>query len=438
VASAGDTIVVRAGHYVLSAQVRVHNSGRPHAWISFAGIPGENVVLDANKINGPSEGALNNGALQIEHVSYIRISNLTVINSHDAGITVRDSSDIELINNKTDGSFSSGIAVWDTSHDDRNTWRIRVIGNTISHANTWELAPSDYRRRGEPPHEALSIGGAIDFEVAYNHVVSNDKEGIVIKETSKHGRVHHNLVEQLNRQGIYVGSNFGAVEDIDIYSNVVHNCKGAGFALSVEDGQPVEGVNFHNNLLFDNDGSGIYFSRWGAENIRRKIIIADNIIYHNGIGRPAAGQSYYWQPGGIYLYSRKVFDVSIERNILSENHGFQIGFSELFLKTVRTWQAVERRQKINIRRNLLFSHEAFRPSIEGGGSSTDQVKIYAVSGDKPIIRDPQFEDPAKMDFRLRPNSPAREMSNLVGPLPEKGYSPAWWKRNFPPSFAPKT
>ena len=47
----------------------------------------------------------------------------------------------------------------------------------------------------EPPHEALSIGGAVDFEVAYNHVYDSDKEGIDIKETSKRGKVHHNLVE---------------------------------------------------------------------------------------------------------------------------------------------------------------------------------------------------------------------------------------------------
>jgi hypothetical protein len=30
------------------------------------------------------------------------------------------------------------------------------------------------------------------------------------------------------------------------------------------------------------------------------------------------------------------------------------------------------------------------------------------------------------------------MPDLVGPLPEEGYSPAWWKKNFPPNFTPKT
>ena len=47
--------------------------------------------------------------------------------------------------------FSSGIAVWDTNHNDRGTERIRVIGNTIIKATTWDLAPSDVPRQGEPP-----------------------------------------------------------------------------------------------------------------------------------------------------------------------------------------------------------------------------------------------------------------------------------------------
>ena len=316
-AEAGDTIVVHGGRYVLPAQVRARNSGRSDAWITYIGYPGEEPILDAQSIQLPAfvQGVLNNGALQIEGVSYIRVANFTVINSHDAGITVRDSSDVELINNTTKGTYSSGIAVWDTNHDDKGTERIRVIGNTIIKATTWDLAPPDILRQGEPPHEALSIGGAVDFEVAYNHVLDSDKEGIVIKETSKRGRVHHNLVETLARQGIYVGSNFGAVSDIEIFSNVIHDCRGAGFALSVESGKPTERINFHNNLVFNNDGSGLYFSRWGANNTRRNILISNNVFYHNGCGPPSPGQTYNWWTGGLYLYSANVHDVTV-----SEQH----------------------------------------------------------------------------------------------------------------------
>ena len=203
VAEAGDSIVIRGGHYLLKAQVRPRNSGRSDAWITFLGYPGEQPILDAEQIPLPplAQRLLNTGAFQIEGISYVRVAHLTIINSHDAGITIRDSSDIELINNTTRGTFSSGIAVWDTNHDDHGTERIRVIGNTISRATTWDFAPADTPRRGEPPHEALSIGGAVDFEVAYNHVLDSDKEGIVIKETSKRGKVYHNLIERCCETG---------------------------------------------------------------------------------------------------------------------------------------------------------------------------------------------------------------------------------------------
>ena len=210
---AGQTVVLRGGHYLLPAQVRPRNSGRSDAWITFIGYPGEVPILDAELVPHSAlvQDGLDNGAFQIQGVSYVRVVNLTVVNSHDAGFTVRDSSNIDLINNSTEGTFSSGIAVWDTNHDGRTTEHIRIIGNTIIKATTWNLAPSDMPRRGKPPHEALSIGGAVSFEVAYNHVYDSDKEGIDIKETSKRGKVHHNLVHNVDKLGIYVDAWFGEI-----------------------------------------------------------------------------------------------------------------------------------------------------------------------------------------------------------------------------------
>src|SRR5437660_129228 len=99
-AQPGDTVLVRGGRYVLAAQVRPHNSGRPGSWITFAGYPGEDPILDASLVPNSSyvQHGLVNGAFQIEDVSYVRVVNLTVINSHDVGFNIRDSSNIELIN----------------------------------------------------------------------------------------------------------------------------------------------------------------------------------------------------------------------------------------------------------------------------------------------------------------------------------------------------
>jgi hypothetical protein len=435
-AKAGDTIIVHGGHYVLRGQVRVRNSGQANAWITIVGYPGEKVILDAAQIPRSSlvRNGLDNGAFQIEDVAYVRVGNLTVINSHDAGFTVRDASHIDLINNSTQGTFSSGIAVWDTDHDDEKTRFIRVLGNSISKATTWDLAPADLPKIGEPPHEALSIGGAVDFEVAYNRIDDSDKEGIDIKETSTRGSVYHNAVHDVRRQGIYVDAWFGAIHNIEIESNVVYRCHGAGIALSVENGQSVADVDIHHNLIFDNDGSGLYFSRWGVDHLRRDIRIHNNTFYHNGYGAPKDGQTFYWMTGGLYLYSTNLRDIAIRNNIFSDNRGFQIGYSELYLNAFQSWGAAARAKNIQITGNLIDGPNAIDLPIESGGNPPDQVRIYAVSGERAIIGNPLFRNPGYQDFRPRRVSPPASVPGPVGVYRAKSYSRLWWKHDFPPNL----
>jgi parallel beta-helix repeat protein len=433
VAESGTRVIIHGGHYGLRSQVRPRRSGRPEAWIEFVGYPGESAVLDAAGLQRPSPTALSNGAVQIEGVSFIRVANLTVINSHDAGFTIRDSSNIDLINNTTRGTFSSGIAVWDTDHKRTTTKNIRILANTVTRATIWDLAPPDERERSEPPHEAISIAGAVDFEVAYNLVSNSEKEGIDIKETSAHGRVHHNLVHHLRRQGIYVDAWFGQIDDIEIVANVVHDCHGSGIALSTENGTSIDGITLRGNLVFGNDGSGLYFSRWGANNARRNIAIANNVLHHNGYGKPAAGQDYYWQVGGIYLYSNNVYDISIVNNILSGNRGFQIGYSELFLEGGRSWSDVARELRIRITGNLLAGSNS-PPPIRSGGNPGDQVMIYAINGDRYRLGDPRFKDPVEEDFRPQKGSLAFSGRRPAGVYRLDEAPDFWWKHDFPPAW----
>jgi hypothetical protein len=433
-AGPGDTVVVRGGHYLLHAQVRVRNSGRSNAWITLMGYPGEDPILDAQLIPRSAlvNDGLDNGAFQIEGVSHIRVASLTVINSHDAGFTVRDSSNIDLINDSTNGTFSSGVAVWDTNHDGKRNKYIRILGNTIIRATTLDFAPLDLPRGAAAPHEALSVGGAVDFEIAYNHLFNGDKEGIDIKETSKRGKVHHNVVHDVDRQGIYVDAWFGEISDVEIFSNVIHHCRGAGLVLSVENGQSVENVNIHNNLIFDNDGSGLYFSRWGADRARRNIRISNNVFYHNGYGTPKAGQTYYWITGGLYLHSNSLRDIRISKNIFSKNRGFQIGYSDLFLKNYASWPLIARAQNIQIDGNLIDGGNTSGLPIESGGNPEDRVKIYAVRGNHEVSGNPIFTDLANQDLTPRRSSPAAARRVTIEAYTPESSSNLWWKRNFPP------
>lgn len=419
-AQAGDTIIIRAGHYVLPAQVRVRSSGEPEAWINFVGAPGETAILDADELPHDSlaVSGLDNGAFQIERVNYIRVINLTVIHSHDASFTIRDASNVDLINNTSDSSYSSGIAVWDTNHLGNATHYIRILGNTITRAN---LGGSPGH---EAPHEAISIGGAVDFEVAYNRVENCAKEGIDLKETSKDGDVHHNVVNNSARQGIYIDAWFGELSGIKIYSNIVYRDM-AGVALSVENGERVRNVKIDQNIIFNNAGSGLYFSRWGRNGEREGIKIYNNTFYHNGCAEPAKGQNYFWMTGGLYLYSTRLQDISISDNAFSENCGFQIGYSEVYLKNGQSWAAVAKTKNIKIAGNIIDGPNDVSVPIRSGGADVDQVQIYAVVGKNALRFRPEFKDPANEDFAIS-----------KGGAPEKGAyiatSTRWWARAFPP------
>jgi Right handed beta helix region len=410
-AGPGDKILIRGGRYVLSSQIRVRHSGRSDAWIVFQAYPGEKPILDAHLVLRTDE-RLSNGAFQIERVSFIRIANLFVINSQDAGFTVRDSSHVDLINNSTTGTYSSGIAIWSTNHDNREVEYIRVMGNSISRANISSVVD------GEAPHEAISVGGAINFEVAYNHVYDSEKEGIDIKENSKFGLVHHNLVENIARQCLYLDAWFGELTDIQVFSNALHDCHSAGIALSVEQGVLMRNIKIHDNIVFRNYGSGLLFSLWGANNVRENIEISKNIFYKNGFGPPSDGQEYFWITGGIYLATSSIVNVSIFDNVLSENKGFQIGYSAALLKKYQTWINLVSSQHITIALNLINGPNSADAPIRGGGLPADRVMIFGTLGDRPTIKEPSFKDPDNEDFS-RPGQP------LV----------PWWKTNYPPRIA---
>jgi hypothetical protein len=433
-AKAGDTIVVHGGQYVLPSQVRPRNSGRESAWITYIGAADEKVVLDAHLLSRRSmvRDGLDNGVFQIERIAYVRVANLTIINARGAGFTIRDSSHVDLLNNSTEGTFSSGIAVWDTLHDGHATRHIRILGNTVKRATSWDSAFTDLPRNGEPPHEAISLGGAVEFEVAYNHVYDSNKEGIDIKETSKRGRVHHNLVQGVLRQGIYIDAWFGTISDIEVYDNVIHDCGGAGIALSVENGVSIDGVRIQGNLIFNNAGSGLFFSRWGVDGSRRNVTVLKNIFYHNGYGEAAPGQEYYWLTGGLYLYSTAIYDLAITNNIFSDNRGFQIGFSELFLEGGKSWSAARREKGLRIAGNLVNGRNTIGSPVESGGNPADRLKIYATSGQRAIFADPMFKDPASGDFTARHSSPALVSRVALSIYGLRAELKPWWIQGFPP------
>jgi hypothetical protein len=416
---AGQTVFVRDGIYKIAQRVIVKNSGSENAWITFASYPGEWGVLDASGIDIGDPGGYphDQGTFQIERVSYIRVIGLAVHRSYQAGFMIRDSHHVELYNNTTDTTFSPGIAAWDTNQDSKGTEYIKIIGNTVTNANTWDMLPRGYTREGEPPHEAISIAGAQHFEVAYNHLYDSDKEGIDVKEVSKHGTVHHNFIDHMDRQGLYVDAWFGAIEDIEIYKNVVQDCRGAGLILSVENGKSVSDVRIHHNLIFNNLGTGIFFSRWG-DGPRSNIRIYHNTVYHNGFGPPNSGEKYFWVTGGLYLFSSNLEDIDIRDNIFADNRAFQIGYSDHWLKIDADIQKVFVKKKINIASNLIYDQNQESYPVYVGWPPDMYADAWALDGTDPVVGDPKFVNPRDGNFSLQPDSPAVDAVKEAQELPD--------------------
>jgi hypothetical protein len=445
VVQAGQTVYVREGIYNLDRRIIVKNSGREDAWITFREYPGELAVLDAIniEIGRPEDYPHDKGTFQIEGVAHIRVIGLALKNSHQAGFMIRDSHHVEMYNNLTDTTFSPGIAAWETNPELDRTHHIKIIGNTVTHANTWDMLPTGYHQEGEPPHEAISIAGAKYFEVSYNHLYNSDKEGIDVKEVSKHGSVHHNFIDHMDRQGLYVDAWFGAIEDIDVYDNVVRNCRMSGMIISVENGKSVSDVRVHHNLFYNNLGTGFFFSRWG-DGPRSNIKIYNNTIVGNGYGQPNPGEKYYWMTGGLYLFSNNLSDVDIRNNIIANNRAFQIGYSDHWLNVDSDIKKAFTEKKIVVDYNLILEPEQMEYPLYLGWPPDMYANVWPFLGSHPIQGDAGFENSAAENFYLLPNSIAVDAGDpsLVDPDGSRSDIGAfwlgvedreWWLNDFPPT-----
>ncbi len=321
----------------------------------------------------------------LRHQSCEHLIGLEVKNSHNIGIAVTDTSttDIGLIGCKSHGSYNSGIGLWYCRH-------VKVLNCEVTGANDQQYRTTQPFRH-EGPHEAISIAGARYFEVAYNHVHSCAKEGIDCKEVSAHGVIHHNLVHDLPRQGIYTDSWFGLLEDVEISSNVVFGCEW-GIAVSSEGkNSSMRNIRIHHNLIFENRASGILFGVWGEDEHRENILVYNNTIYRNGSPSHWAGKT-----GGIDVRSSNLSHVSIFNNICSLNWAFSIATFEASPGPGDSLHSKD----IRIFNNLIEKH----PEVNEPRGEFNEV--FSWDGNSPVYGEPGFTDPGRFDFSLKKKSPA--------------------------------
>jgi Protein of unknown function (DUF1565). len=359
--AAGDILYIRGGEYVLAEAVICKMSGTADKGIVYSAYEGETPVLNAENINFFLEKdkynfGVETGAIFVYQQEYIQVRGITVKNSHGHGIAVRDSNNVIVDSCTTDNTFCPGISLWDTKWTGVVCHHNKILNNTVIKATTWDMLPEGRQRGNEPPHEAISVAGACDFEVAFNHVYNCDKEGIDVKEVSHHGTVHHNHVHHVDRQGLYADAWFGPLTNVDFYENDVHDCKGAGIVVSVEQGHNVSFVKIYNNNVYDNYGTGILFGIFGADKIRFNIDVFNNIVRHNGHGHPGSEKYYFWITGGLCLLSANATDCKIYNNIFIDNKGFDIGYSDRWCPNGESIDDAFKAKRIEIFDNVIIKN----------------------------------------------------------------------------------
>ena len=387
-AKPGDSIFIRGGFYQIREPQHISCKGKSSQQILIMPYQGEEVVFDALDLHtpvNPNHGRhYHGGAIHFEGAQYVILKNITVRNSRAVGIMAKgkETSHITIERCQSHGSYGSGIALW---YADQS----RVIECVITGANDQSLRPNGAKVRREAPHEALTVAGATNFEIAYNELYNCFKEGIDCKEVSANGIIHSNYVYDLPRQGIYVDSWFGLLHDIEVFNNEVFQCEW-GITLSAEgkDSQ-MKNIKIHHNLIHNNRGSGILFGVWGHDQVRENVEIYQNTVVNNGTSKHWAGVV-----GGIDIRSENLKNVIIRHNIVAYNHGFDLA------------GALENHHEKAIKKELKVYKNLITDSTALPQTSGEFPDIKAINNGKNIIGEPAFIDAENHNFRLWPRSDA--------------------------------
>jgi hypothetical protein len=398
-----ETLILMDGTYSIEQPIRIKKSGSKKNPITIRAEHDHKAIIDAkqyvlDKKTGKTPNASGIASLHMKNVHHLKLSGIEVRNSHGMGIAVaRASSNIVLYNCRVINSYNSGIGLWYS--DEVGVFNCEIIG-----ANSIEWKTENDRLGREAPHEALTIAGASNFEVAFNHVHHCEKEGIDVKEVSKHGKIHNNYIHDLPRQGLYVDCWFGLLQDVEFYDNIVHKCEW-GMAISGEgENALMSNIRIHHNVIYDNRGSGIFFGVWGFDELRDSIYIYNNTIVNNGSKLHWAGPT-----GGIDIRSENIANTFIYNNICHNNYCFEIGSS------------IENRYRPGwlYDRNIIIINNhsgSFKSINEAPGL---YGFVHAFYGEMSSEGNPLLSDAP--EFKPGINSPARRMGWLADPFVAKKY-----------------
>lgn len=316
----GDTVFIRGRWYHSSEPVALSDTGTEAMPIVYMASPGEQPVFDFSGSSlqtlpftpGQAPGPADMGIISLFRCKFVLFEGVRLINSPSAGIQAYQSSHVAIKRCQTFNTYSSGVSAWDCD-------------SVALDSNSVELACN------LGPQECISVSRCRYFTVCGNEIFNTTSqssvsggEGIDCKEGSHHGRVSHNYVHHLHRQGLYIDSWNQHLSNIEMSDNIVHDCM-YGFALSTEQpGGEIDSIFFHHNLIFNCRSTGIILTTWSDhDGPRRKVEIVNNTVVHCGWQRVSENG---YPHGGFVIESKNTTNLVMRNNLFSDNCSFQMAY----------------------------------------------------------------------------------------------------------------
>jgi len=419
-AKPGDRVNVRGGKYC--QRLRVTSSGNAtHGYITFQSQPGETAVLDGSCLI-PQIG--DSPMIALHNVSYIMIKGFEIRNYKTADrrrvpIGIRVSGHgfhIEIVDNNVHnieqsypgregpghGANGFGIAVYGTDGHVPISDLI-IDGNEVHNLQTGSSESlvlngnvTHFRVTRNRVHDNNNIGiDIIGFErTAPDPKVDRARDGIVAENTvynitSKGNPAYGNDVSS---DGIYVDGGTRVV----IERNVVHNVD-FGIELASEHfGRDTSHIIARNNLIYSCHTAGIsiggYDQKRGSTD---ECTIVNNTLYKNDTWGTGTGE----------------FQMQFHmRNNLFENNIVYVGKSGRAMKS-RSGRVAPNIPTVTLDHNVYYypaGPHAVKWSYDGKSYASFRDYIKATGNDRhSVFANPEFVNPARNNFHLRRNSPAR-------------------------------
>jgi hypothetical protein len=367
IATAGDTVLIKRGIYE-DGDVVIANSGAPGHVLEFRAHPGDERLA---VIRGA-------GLRSIGH-SYITVRNLKVQEAPADGILFQGpanaaappASNIVIAGNHTFDTCSSGIALWGvpwlTDPGDYDNIRDVIIEDNLVELGT----------NGCYDEIITVANGAVNITVRNNEIRLGDPsmeggdEGIDFKEGVRDSFIYGNYIHDLSDKAIYIDGGSDPrdpqITNIHIFNNVMARLPSAGISIVTEGRGDVDGIYVYNNVVYDVTGDGFLVYDHPGGNAEggtvRNVHFINNTAYNAGTN----------VGGGFRV-----------------NHATATG--------------------IIFRNNIAWGNNDYDIRGESGTVVDNNLCAEAFC---QIRSDPQFENVASRNLRLRATSPALDAGSTV-------------------------